>query len=451
MGNVSAGTGGVVMLNNVQGSEVTGSLGGDGTVRVPSARTVDFTNNGAASTGTPKLDIVRGGTTRFTPGAAGTFAGAVVTSIANEGLLHATNGVTDLSGATMTTTNIPGLQPGLFGGRVATAANIVDFPNANSGTSGMDLALSRAQTTDNGFFGGDNGTWVYSGEIKIPDTDGDGTPGPVAFGEQFDDFALLKIDGARQSTTTPGTPLPVRASSSWSIRNRTEWVPRATVGSRSRHALVIRRRRRPGQLAGTSASASTPILPTASTCKANRLMIPPLYPAPIATVTQYVEPFDNGTMNLFRASPDMGHIRVINRRDVEVGSVVGSNVVDIAENSVMQLNGAGTSKINASTLDLAGTPAAPTGTLDVTNSAIVLDYPTGGPTADRSRRRAVADHRRPRRSGIGQDLERLGHHQQHGGGRGCELHGGRLRGQRPICRWVRTPRSAVNRSILRRS
>src|SRR4029079_10156561 len=96
-----------------------------------------------------------------------------------------------LRGATMTTTNVPGLTAGLLGGRVEGGTNATDFPTDTSG----DLRLSRAQTTDITFFGGNNGTWVYTGEVKIPDTDGDGTPGPIAFGEQFDDYVLLKIDG----------------------------------------------------------------------------------------------------------------------------------------------------------------------------------------------------------------------------------------------------------------
>ena len=60
VGDVSAGTGGCVRFNTTQASEVAGALGGDGTVSVPAGRTVDFTRNGAAATGSPKLDIARG-------------------------------------------------------------------------------------------------------------------------------------------------------------------------------------------------------------------------------------------------------------------------------------------------------------------------------------------------------------------------------------------------------
>ena len=44
----------------------------------------------------------------FLPGAGNTFGGSAITAIANEGTLHAAPGTTDLSSAVVTTTNVPG-------------------------------------------------------------------------------------------------------------------------------------------------------------------------------------------------------------------------------------------------------------------------------------------------------------------------------------------------------
>jgi hypothetical protein len=107
-------------------------------------------------------------------------------------------------------------------------------------------------------------------------------------------------------------------------------------------------------------------------------------PTPPATASQYVEPFDNGTMNLFRAvpAPNMGQVTVASGATLKLGSVVGANAVTLAANSRLELHGA-TSKIQATALTLPGTPTAPTATLDVTDSALVLDYAAGAnPSAD---------------------------------------------------------------------
>ena len=107
---------------------------------------------------------------------------------------------------------------------------------------------------------------MYRGEIKIPDTDGDGTPGPVAFGEQFDDYVLLKIDGV---TLINNNAWNTAGSSGEFERADNEPDAQGTAGdgwysikarfgdSGVASALRVK-------LAGTSALASTPILQMAS-------------------------------------------------------------------------------------------------------------------------------------------------------------------------------------------
>jgi hypothetical protein len=375
--DVSAGAGGVVRFNTTRTSEVAGALGGDGTVVVPGGRTVDFTRNGAAATGSPKLDIARGATVNFGPGAAGTFAASAVSTIANEGLLHAATGVTDLSGATMTTTNVPGLQAGLLGGRVAGATNAVDFPSAAAST--IDLKLSRAQTTDNNFFGGDNGTWVYTGEIRIPDTDADGTPGPIAFGEQFDDFALLKIDG---STVINNNSWNVAASSGEIERadNEPDGNGTANDGWFTFEGRFGQGGGGVGPNTGWNIGFGIDTNPADSfDAQSLPLNDPAVAPSPAATAAQYVVPEDDGKMSLFRAvNPSLENIRVDTGATLKLGAMVGVNTVNINGTGRLELHGA-TSKMLASGLNIAGTAAAPTGTLDVTDSAIALDYGPGDP------------------------------------------------------------------------
>jgi hypothetical protein len=372
---------GTVRFNTTRTSEVAGSLGGTATVQVAPNRTVDFTKNGAAATGTPAIDVALGATANFTPGAAGTYAASAVTTITNDGLIHAANGVTDLSGATMTTPTValPGLQAGLFGGRVAGATNATALPNPNDALSGVDWTLSRAQTTNNAFFGGDNGTWVYTGEIKIPDTDGDGMPGPVAFGEQFDDFALLKIDGQTVINNNVWN-VPASSGSIERADNEPDGVGTAGDGWFSIEARF-------GQGGGgvgpnTNWDIGFGIdTNNADGFDAQSLPLdnPATTPAPAAVRAQYVAPVDDGTMNLFRSvSPGRENIRVDAGATLKLGAMVNPNIVNV--NGRLELHGE-TSKMNGSTLNIAGTPTAPTATLDLTDSALVLDYPAAGPTA----------------------------------------------------------------------
>ncbi|MEX2138443.1 MAG: PEP-CTERM sorting domain-containing protein [Pirellulales bacterium] len=367
--NVTMGAGGAFSMTGP--SKVTGALNGAGTLLVTKNTTVDFTNSGAAGTGSPKMDIARGGTVNFTAGSGNTFGGAAVSTIANEGLLHAANGVTDLSGATMTTANVPGLTPGLLGGRVTGSPNATDFPTDVAG----DLSPSRANTTNVGFFGGNGGTWVYRGEVKIPDTDGDGTPGPVAFGEQFDDYVLLKIDGE-------------------ALINNNAWNVPASTGAIERADTEPDGQGTPGDGwfsfegrfgdsgGGIGANTGWDIGFGIDTNPADGFdtASPQEAPDPPATRGQYVVvPADNGSMNLFRFdNPALENIRVDAGATLKLGAMVNANIVTLAPTSRLELHGA-TSKISHSAMTIPGTPTAPTATLDVTDSAIAIDYPAAGP------------------------------------------------------------------------
>ena len=368
VGDAGAAAGATLTFSGAE-QKITGSLTGAGTVRVAETA-VEFSKNGAAATGTPKLDIGGGATMRFNPGAAGTFGAAAVTNVLNLGTLEATTGTVDLSTAVV---NTPAVVAGLLGGRVTGGTNATDIPTVQ----GIDTRLTRAQTTDVGVFGGNVGTWVYRGEVKIPDTDGDGTPGPVAFGEQFDDFTLLKIDGA---TLINNNAWNIPGSSGAIEMADTEPDGQGTAGD----GWFTFEARFGDSGGGVGPSSGWNIGFGIDTDPANGFDPASANdpPAPPATASQYVEALDDGSMNLFRVAPapNMGQVRVLSGATLRVGSVVGANVVDIAADSRLQLNGPTTSKIQASALTIAGTPAAPTGTLDVGDSGIALDYPEGGPS-----------------------------------------------------------------------
>jgi hypothetical protein len=72
-------------------------------------------------------------------------------------------------------------------------------------------------------------------------------------------------------------------------------------------------------------------------------------------------------------------IRVDSGATLRLGNFIDPGNVTIAADGRLELHGA-TSKIAPIALNIAGTPAAPTATLDLTDSAIVLDYPAGGPS-----------------------------------------------------------------------
>jgi hypothetical protein len=375
--NVTVGTGGTFSMTGP--SRVLGTLAGGGTFAATRNTAIGFSGSGASAAGSLKLDIARGASMDFAPGSGNTFGGGAVTSIANEGMLHATNGVTDLSAATMTTANVPGLTAGLLGGRVEGGTNATDLPSDASG----DLAMARAQTTNVAFFGGNSGTWVYRGEIKIPDTDSDGIPGPVAFGEQFDDFALLKVEGVEYLNNIawdqPHSSGPIELSDTESDGQGTAgdgWFTfEARFGDTGGGIGPNNNATQPGWTdLGFGIDLDNSNGQDAKTDVASN--------APLATRSQYVAPVDDGKMSLFRFdNPALENIRVDAGATLKLGAMVGTNIANV--NGRLELHGA-TSKLSSTALRIAGTPTAPTATLDVTDSALVLDYAdaASNPSAD---------------------------------------------------------------------
>jgi hypothetical protein len=341
-----------------------------------------FTRNGA-STGTGALDIrpnatpaVAAAEARFNPGAAGTFAAAGVTAIANEGLLRAATGTTDLSGAVVTTTTVfpqaGTTVPGLMEGRLSGAFNTTDpnpgtSPNPNVGGLKLEPALAQISGNGNVEPWPDNTTHVYTGQMFFPDN---GTAGDniseFAFAEHFDDSTLVKINGIERINNTV-----------WNAVNTTGRLE-LPVGW---HDVEFR--------FGEGGGGWGPSTDTAADADPDNPWDLTLgfgvdFTSPIEgdlKQPNYTRPVDPGDGSLFRfVHPSVGVVQVDSGATLKVGALVGSNAVNIAANGRLQLNGATGSKIQASALSIAGTPAAPTATLDVGDSAIALDYPTAGPS-----------------------------------------------------------------------
>ena len=115
--------------------------------------------------------------------------------------LRAVSGIVDFGPRTITG---PHFVPGLFEGRVSNSAQpdqSINKVDANPNTS-IQLGLRRinqnAVSTDGGEISGwaSQSTYIYTGQIYIADNDvpGDGL-GKISFGENFDDYALVTVDG----------------------------------------------------------------------------------------------------------------------------------------------------------------------------------------------------------------------------------------------------------------
>jgi hypothetical protein len=393
VGGVSAAEGATLAFSGAD-SKVTGAITGAGAVQVNEG-VLEFTAT-AASTSTGILRIQRsanlGGvsTIRFAPGAGNTFGAAGVTAVANEGLLHAASGTTDLSGAVVTTTSVQqAVRPGLLETTITGAFNLGPVPapaDFSTATYKLDLTSANTRDSEASRVYPTDSTQVYTGEINIPDTDGDGRAGPIAFGEHFDDGVQVKIAG--QTLLENGAWNVSTGSGEFELAagNPAGWYPfEARLGRGS----GANGQQTPWDVFGIGIDVSAPFLPRAALYRGDN-------GENDATInnneSQYVKPEDNGSMNRFRfAAPLYGEVRVDAGATLKVGAVVGANQVNIAEGARLQLNGPTTSKVALGGLNIAGTAAAPTGTLDVGNSAIVLDYPAAGPSpADDVRSRIIA-------------------------------------------------------------
>ena len=430
LGDVTIGGGATLVMNNSNNNKITGTLSGTGTLRTGGNGVIQFTKNGTAVSGTPILTIptptaLNGTSTfQFGPGAGNTLTATAVTAIGNDGLLRASSGTTDLSNAVITTTYVqPPTVAGLLEGRLPGAFNTTD---PNPGTSnnptvvgGIKLEPVLAQISGNGNIEPwpDNTTHVYTGQILIPDNDvaGDGM-GSFSMAEHFDDSTQIKIDGIERLN-----------NGQWDIPNTTG-VLTMTAGW---HDLELRFGEGGG---GWGPSNSGPAGSTPETGLWNNTLgfgidfEVPIHGANPPIQANFTRPVDNGSMNLFRfVAPRYGKVQVDPGAVLKVAQLVGTN--DVIVQGRLQLHGA-TTKLPAPNLQIAGTAAAPTGTLDLTDSALATRLSDHGADGRRSRRCSLADHLRPWRAGLGEDLERHGYHQQRCSGRGGELHVGRLCGRR---------------------
>ncbi|MEX2138445.1 MAG: PEP-CTERM sorting domain-containing protein [Pirellulales bacterium] len=387
---------------------ISGSIEGAGTVQVAANTTVNFIRSGAASSGTPSIGIARGGTVNFGTGAGSTFGGSSVVAISNEGTLRAQNGVTDLSGAVVTTTNVPGtvVSSGLssiVGDFYDTAAvTLPPAPNsANTfGWVGLDskaqfdaalagktpLATRNIEGLEINFPRGnaslvDGGTNDFGPE-QIFNVDGANLNVPLSGNTDF----VVRFTG-KLNILSPGTTGFGLAANDGGVMfldldqgTATNWVK---VADHNRFSTT-------GGGAfdehGT-AGVGNPGTPAITQTAAPNLSVGS-YDFAVgffnanndeAGIELYWDPAD-GPRRIIPLGAVSGStlLQVDSGATLKLGAIIGANVVNIAPMGRLELHGA-TSKINASALTLPGTPTAPTATLDVTDSAIVLDYPTGGP------------------------------------------------------------------------
>jgi hypothetical protein len=412
VGNVTTGAGGAVSFTG-QPSKVAGSLNGAGTVLATSGMTLDFTASGAASasTGAPKLDIARDARMNFTPGAGNTFQGSTVSAIQNEGTLRATNGVTDLSGAVVTTNNVPGT---IIGGGLSsvvgefydtTAVPLPGAPDsANTfGWSGLDSkaqfdtalagktplatrdlsALQRAinfpwangNLVDGGTndFGPEELFNVEGGNLNVPLTGNTDfvvrftgklnvlNAGVTGFGMAANDGAVMFLD----MDQGPGANwVKVADHNRFSTTGGAAFDEHGSAGVGNPGTPAIPQTAAPNLSVGTYDFAVGFYNANANEGGVELFWVP-------AGGTRGIIPL-GGVSGATLVQVDTG-------ATLKLGALVGANDVKIEANGRLELHGP-TSKMLASGLSIAGTPTAPTATLDLTDSAIALDYPTAGPS-----------------------------------------------------------------------
>ncbi|MCX5675289.1 MAG: PA14 domain-containing protein, partial [Planctomycetota bacterium] len=191
----------------------------------------------AGDTQTGKLDLVNGtasvgGLTVTNATTIGTLQTAVATGGATTGTLTVSgnasgkdlllkNGSADYGANTLTMTGTISIgqqyvaptysrSQGLKEARIPGAFDITTLPPTWAFQSaGLRVEVVNTYYANAGASAGnwiDNYTYVYVGEINVPDNNGNGT-GTIAFAENFDDGVLVKIDGVqRLNDNASGTP-----------------------------------------------------------------------------------------------------------------------------------------------------------------------------------------------------------------------------------------------------
>ena len=387
---------------------VSGSIEGAGTLRATTGATVNFTRNGAASTGSPTIDIARGGTVTFGPGTGNTFGGSSVSAISNEGTLRAASGITDLSGAVVTTVNVPG---------TVLAGGLSDIVGDFYETTAVPLPVAPDSANTFGWLGLDTKTQFDAAlagktplatrnitglEINFPRGNASLVDGGT---NDFGPEQIFNVDGANLNVPLTGnTDFVVRFTGKLNVTNAgptafgvaandgavmfldldqgagTNWVK---VADHNRFSTTGGGAFDEHGTAGVG-NPGTPAIPQTA---APNLSVGAydfavgFYNANAneAGIELYWVPA-GGTRGIIPLGEVAGStlVQVDPGATLKVGALVGANDVRISADSRLELHGP-TSKMLASGLNIAGTPAAPTGTLDVTDSAIVLDYAAGDP------------------------------------------------------------------------
>ena len=282
-----------------------------------SATTVVNVAGGSATFGQNVASTLKitGGTANFSPGAGNTstVSGAVV--LDDGGLVAVGNGMLDLGSQTITSTSsgtlhVAGLREGLLPG----SFNITDANTSPTVRLGPVMAGTAAGWPT-------NSTFVYSGEILIPDNgvaeDGFGS---VAFGESFDDSVRVDIDGIQRLSNgtwndSTGTGEIMLAAGWHQVEFR--------FGQGTGGVGPVAQDGWNGQL-GFGIDL-TPGFDAAS-------------PTSAPVQSEYVAPLDNGTMNLFRATVRNGIAVAANSR-LQAGGFTNLGVVQFnGSNAQVALN-----------------------------------------------------------------------------------------------------------------
>jgi len=253
----------------------------------------------------------------FDPGAATTKTVAANTQVFTE--MRVATGVIDY-GQNVISGNPAHFVAGLYEGRL----NNVGQPDRNinkadaNPQTGITLNLRRINQgnvdTTNGEVSGwvTDSTYIYSGQIFIPDNDvaGDGL-GKIAFGENFDDYTQIKVDGVLKiddpAWDRPSTSGPIVLSAGW-------------------HDIEFR--------AGQGVGGVGPVTNNGPNWGGTKAIGIDMLGRGTVDGADYVEPADNGTMNLFRALIPVG-----GTVDIEAGTELKVGGLTILAN--VNLNGAG--------------------------------------------------------------------------------------------------------------
>ncbi len=273
----------------------------------------------------------------FNPGAANT-SNVNVASATVRGAITAASGTTNFGTATISGTAGSTLA-GLREGAVPGGFNTADANPGNFVRLGPLQAQVQFNNTDPGMVQGwtSNLTYVYTGQIKVPNSNGDGT-GTIAVGEVFDDSVQFKVDGSESLRDTTWN----NSTSSGAITLSEGWHdvefrfgqggggvgPNVNGGWNGLLAIGL-------QIGNTGPFDNKTDGVTAGGVTG-------------ATQARYTFPIDNGSMNLFRvALPASGDVNVGAGAELRAGAL--SNIANA------NLNGAAGSAATLTLVDTGGT------------------------------------------------------------------------------------------------